>query len=371
MAKPKVIEATVERAKLLRAAKICAATADHRSPILPYQSTMVRISWDGCDLTATNGMVSTRSVPSIGAAGEMASLCVNAKRLYDVVNQAPDGYLQLISGENQLTVSSGPGRAQTKIAAFPAKDFPVVNFPSSVLPLVERAVLSRLLRRTAFSANQVAGPPRDRINLDAIGGRLEVWAFSGHTISFDAADVKLPDARASLHVSAAQVFRTAIDADDSHNVEMALGEEIVVVVGGTTVMAKSQGSQIWDWRGMMPKPRVRLSCDRDALLEAVSRASMFTLPDKPMILLDGEKDYPFLRIDGASADGGSSTEVEVSGEPGLICMGASWRYLREALSVVDTDRVDLEFAGEYDPIVIRPAGVTDGQIHLISPMKRD
>src|ERR1041384_7025571 len=166
------IETTVERESLLRAAKLCATVTDAKSPIVSYQSALIRIAADGCDLTATSGAVAVRSVVGLEANGNVASFCVNAKRLQEAVAHMPDGWLQIKSGEREVRISSGPGRASVALSTTPAADFPTPIFPDRLdMKNIDRQELVPALRAVTFGV-LLGDAGHDSVYLDIAGGRL-------------------------------------------------------------------------------------------------------------------------------------------------------------------------------------------------------
>lgn len=367
MAKQSSVETTVDRDKLLRAAKLCAATSDQHSPITAYRSALVRLCVDGCDMTANNGSVGTRAVVSLEAKGDVVSFCVNARRLLDVVNRAPEGYLQLAWAGTDLRVSSGPGKMDVKIATSPAKDFPTPIFPAD-LPLVEREPLALLLKRVAPFTNPIGGGLKESVHFEPKAGKLAAWSTTGHVIAYDVS--ALPEGlNCSLHANVVDVFRSALDSTDHATVGCALGEQITVEANGAIVTARSQGPSSWDWLGMLKPATMKLTVDRHSLLDAVGCAALFCLPEKPNMNLVTTTAEGGLRVSSAgfSADGSASTVVDCEGDRQPFNIAVSWRYLRDALGGIDTDRVELAVSGEFDQLIVRPVG-PEGQMYVISPM---
>src|ERR1041385_3920584 len=181
------VTAGVEKWQLLRAAKLCASVADAKSPILPYQSTLVRLSVDGCTMSATSGAVSIRS--EVGPVGiQVGSFCVNAKRLAEVIAHMPDGGLQLTHREppdGHLVIASGNGRASVKLGTTPAEDFPAPLEPG-VQVKVDRAALITLLRRVVFCASPDNATPKSSVFLACDGGKLTAFAIDGRILGVDA-----------------------------------------------------------------------------------------------------------------------------------------------------------------------------------------
>lgn len=364
------IETTVERESLLRAAKLCATVADAKSPIVSYQSALIRIAVAGCDLTATSGAVAVRSVVGLEAKGNVASLCVNAKRLQEVVARMPDGWLQIKSGERDVRISSGPGRASVTLATTPAADFPTPIFPDRLdMKNIDRPALVTALRAVTFVV-LLNDAGHDSVYLDVTSGRLSAWALNGHRFGIARMASDGADALSSLHVNAANAFVSVLESSDDPYAGLAIGEQISAHAAGTTITTRSTGASRPPWEEIVPADPRFFSVERATVLDAIGRAGMFATKGNPAVFIDVSADGLTVHDSGKDGGGEAQTTVVVDGDVKPVEIACSWRYLRDAIQACDSEHVDIAAAGQFEPIVVRPRGVTDGQMYLVMPMLR-
>jgi len=359
----------VDYHELLRAARLCSAVAEQKSPVLAYQSTLVRISVEGCDLSATSGTVSIRSIVGLEAMGGIAAFCVNAKRLVDVLARTPDGRIRIEPSDGEVRISNQAARVSVKLSTTPATNWPEVIWPDALSGRsVDRVSFANALIAARVAVNSFdVDPTKNSIRLDVTDGMLSAWAINGHVLAVYGID--FPGAgQSSLHASAVDAFVSALSSSDTPFASAEIGDATSVRTGKTVVIARSTGASRPPWKQLIPPDPMVVTCDRSGLLDAADRAGMFAAKDHPDIVLHVDDDG--LRVSrGGRGDGSASTVVEVDGDrkPGTE-IRLNWRYLRDCLAAVDSERVDVAIAGPLKPFVIRPAGVADGQLYLISPM---
>lgn len=362
------MKTTVDRGQLLAAVRLSSEVADQRSPVLMYQAVLMGLGAAGCELTATNGRETIRSV--VGEAGETkASVCVNAKRLVDAISHMPEGAIRMECVGADLVVSSG--RATIKIATSSSGDFPASAAPV-LEQKVDRAALMEALRRVVFVANPT-NPANDvnSIRVEIAGGRLTTWSLNGHVLGVDVISTDLPPVKASLHVDSARAFISVLDGSEAEFVTASIGDSIAVSAGGSTIWGTSSGAAHQPWGQLIPEKPLVISCGREELLAAIGRAALFAAKEKPNIDLCIQDDGLHLSSAGFAATGSATTCIDIDGDKKSgTAVSVSWRYLRDVLSAIDAERVDIAISTPVKPIVIRPAGVSDGQMYLIAPMDR-
>ena len=126
------------------------------------------------------------------------------------------------------------------------------------------------------------------------------------------------------------------------------------------------------WREAIPAAVMELTCPRLDLIAAVERAGMFSTSEKPNINLVVGTEEGGIRVssaDIAASDGSASTLVDATGDRAPMVVSMSWRYLRDALRAVEAERATIALAGEFLPVVVRPAG-QDGHLYLIAAMTK-
>jgi DNA polymerase III subunit beta len=112
----------------------------------------------------------------------------------------------------------------------------------------------------------------------------------------------------------------------------------------------------------------RVVCSRSQLVEAMRRISLVS-SDKSggvrLMLTEGS-----LRVVSENPDVGEGSEeldVDYAGEP--LTIGFNAKYVLDVLAALSDDEVALEFSGELDPGVIKPASDATLFVGVVMPMR--
>ena len=133
------------------------------------------------------------------------------------------------------------------------------------------------------------------------------------------------------------------------------GNNLVFKMQDVTVIMRLLDGQFPEYRHVVPdKQNTNLSVERKPFIDSLRRISILS-SDRASgvkLVLSGEQ----LRVTTSNPDLGEATEdLGVENASGEITIGFNSRYMIDALSAIDSERVDLSLEDDLSPGVLRPA----------------
>lgn len=375
------MELTIPRKSLLGLLTQVSAVADRKStmPVLSH----VLFTADGplLRLSATDlylGLSGT--VPAdITKPGSMA---IPAKELLDRVKQMPDGPLTLSQNEKGQTALKATGSARRYLlAGLPGTDFPPLAKAAEGAPTlgIDAEVLEGLIAQTSFSVS--TDETRAHLNsalFEWEGETVRMVSTDGHRLTKVEAKVTGAASAAMLiPLKAVLELRRLCEAAKAN--PTVAGEKARVTItqsgssaffeaGGLTFSTKLVDAQFPPYAQVIPKNATKVvKAPRAALasaVRAVSVAANERTGGVKMAIIKG-----LVRVSSESPDSGEGVdEVAVDYDGAPITIGFNAKYVLDALGALASDEVTLSLTGELEPMVVRPAGESDGAEFLACVM---
>ena len=342
---------------------------------------------DRLELSATNLEIGITT--SISAQVEQpGKLTVDARLLGEFVSTLPADTVLLESDQERAVLSVHCGRAQATINGINADEFPVS--PSGANASFALEVDPHLLREMIQQVEFAAATDDSRPVLAGV-----LLRFENTAITLAAADgFRLAVRHGQLEASVGERINLITPARAVRELARIIGDatdpvQLIVTAnkgqliarvgpageaGGTEFHSRLIDGTFPDYNQIIPKEfNTKVELGRDALLDAVRRASLFARDANDAIRFDvkpttdgGEPGQ--LEISARAAERGdteSIVDAAIDGPEMQIAFNS--RYLADVLGVIREGRVALGLNGPNQAGVIRVTG-SDQYSHVIMPM---
>ncbi|MGC1269731.1 MAG: DNA polymerase III subunit beta [Croceibacterium sp.] len=374
------MKATIERAKLLRCLSHVQSVVERRNTIPILSNVLIEAAADGSvrvtatdlDLQVVESMAANR-VETPGA------ITVSAHLLFDIARKLPDGAeVSLETADNRMVVKASRSRFQ--LPTLPRDDFPQIvegDLPTSFeLPA---RLLAELVDRTRFAIS--TEETRYYLNgiflhvSDEAEPLLKAAATDGHrlarfTIARPEGAAGMPDvivprkAVAELRKLLEETLDSSVQVDlSASKIRFALGGE-----GGVVLTSKLIDGTFPDYSRVIPTGNdKKLTVDPKALYQGVDRVATIATEKTRAVKMGLDHDRVTLSV--TSPDNGTASE-EVSAEyasEGLE-IGFNANYLKDILSQIDGDTVELHLADPGAPTLIRKDEHSPA-LYVLMPMR--
>ncbi|OCC23101.1 DNA polymerase III subunit beta [Croceicoccus estronivorus] len=371
------MKATIERATLLRCLSHVQSVVERRNTIPILSNVLIEAAGDGTlkvmatdlDLQVAESL-SAVSVESPGA------ITVSAHLLFDIARKLPDGsQVSLDAAENRMVVKAG--RSRFSLPTLPRDDFPVIvegDLPTSFE--ISAKALAELIDRTRFAiSTEETRYYLNGIFLHVTDDELKAAATDGHRLARftiprpDGAegmpDVIVPrKAVAELRKLLEEALDTNVEIDlSASKIRFTLGGE-----NGVVLTSKLIDGTFPDYSRVIPTGNDKLlKLDPKSFFEGVDRVATIATEKTRAVKMGLDHDKVTLSV--TSPDNGTAAEelpADYSADGFEIGFNAN--YLKDILSQIEGDTVELHLADAGAPTLIRQ-DAKSAALYVLMPMR--
>ena len=373
------MKATLERATLLRCLSHVQSVVERRNTIPILSNVLIEAENGGLKVMATD--LDLQVVEHIEAASVESggAVTVSAHLLFDIARKLPEGsQVSLETAENRMDVKAG--RSRFKLPTLPRDDFPVIvegDLPTSFsLPA---KTLAELIDRTRFAIST----EETRYYLNGIFLHvsdedqpvLKAAATDGHRLARFTLDRPegadgMPDVIVPRKAVAElrKLLDENMDGDvaidlSASKIRFALGGE-----GGVVLTSKLIDGTFPDYSRVIPTGNDKLlKIDPKSFFSGVDRVATIATEKTRAVKMGRDKDKVTLTV--TSPDNGTASE-ELAAEYGSdgFEIGFNAGYLKDILSQIDSDLVEIHLADAGAPTLIRKDDDSPA-LYVLMPMR--
>ncbi|MGV3556361.1 MAG: DNA polymerase III subunit beta [Croceibacterium sp.] len=378
------MKATIERAKLLRCLSHVQSVVERRNTIPILSNVLIETSSDGLvrimatdlDLQVVEGLDAV-SVDSEGAT------TVSAHLLFDIARKLPDGsQVSFETADNRMTLKAGRSRFQ--LPTLPRDDFPTIvegDLPTSFeLPartlaeLIDRTRFAISTEETRYYLNGIFLHVSDE-DANSGGPVLKAAATDGHrlarfTLPRPAGAEGMPDV--IVPRKAVGELRKLLEESLDGNVQIDLSPSKIRFTlggeGGVVLTSKLIDGTFPDYSRVIPTANDKLlKLDPKAFYEGVDRVATIATERTRAVKMGLEPDKVTLSV--TSPDNGTAAE-EIAADYASdgFEIGFNANYLKDILSQIDADTVELHLADAGAPTLIRENDKSPA-LYVLMPMR--
>lgn len=372
------MEFEIDQARFLSALSLAQTVADKRSTMPVLANVLLRATAEGNVVcSSTDLMISlTETIPvDVKSPG---TLTVGVRHLHGVIKTLPAGDLRFRGLDNHWAeiVSA---KSEFKLMGMPETDFPELPDPARgakgnkavAFTTITGHVLSDLIGKTEFSvSSDEARVNLNGVLLEADGTNATMVSTDGHRLTKYTRPLEglTLDKGIIIPRKGMVEIRRVLDRVPGE-VEIAVGDQHLYLRAGDLLLSVKLNNVVFPpYKQVIPAAHKReVTVGRDELAGALRRAEVMA-PEKTatvrLRLTEGT-----LELTADNPDLGVAHQelsVQLEGEP--LEAGFNARYLMQALDVVDSEDVKLQFQNELDPCVIKPADDTDF-LAVVMPMR--
>ena len=313
---------------------------------------------------------------------EEGRITIDARLLNEFVNTLPAGQVELSIESARLALLLQSGRDQGSINGIDAEDFPVIATITDDSTVFE--VDAQQIRELISLVEFAAASDDSRPVLAGVLTRFEqdqimLASADGFRMAVNEATLGAPvEGRHDIIVPARSYRELArIIGDSDETLRLAITpnrSQIMARVGDTEWVSRLIDGTFPDVKQIVPREFVtRLDLNREALLNAVRRASYFARENNDVVRLviaPGEDDLTPGSVEvsaNAAERGNSHSFVDASVSGNEVQIAFNGRYLADVLSVLKNGQVTLGLNGTTQAGIVRPSG-SESYTHVIMPM---
>ena len=374
------MKVTIERAELLRSLAHVQSVVERRNTI-PILSNVLIEAEDGGHVRIMATDLDLQVVDNLkaNAVDTAGSITVSAHLLFDIARKLPDGSeVSLEAADNRMAIKAG--RSRFSLPTLPRDDFPVIvegdlptkfELPAKTLAeLIDRTRFAISTEETRYYLNgiflHVSDEDRPLLKAAATDGhRLARFTLDRPDGADGMPDVIVPrKAVAELRKLLEESLDGNVQIDlSASKIRFTLGGE-----GGVVLTSKLIDGTFPDYSRVIPTGNDKLlKLDPRSFYQAVDRVATIATEKTRAVKMGLDKDKVTLSV--TSPDNGTAAE-ELAAEYGAdnLEIGFNANYLKDILSQIDSDNVELHLADAGAPTLIRKDDKASA-LYVLMPMR--
>jgi DNA polymerase-3 subunit beta len=293
-------------------------------------------------------------------------VAVNARSLFDILKELPDGQVQLEKKENNwLKITQG--KAVFNIVGISPEEYPVFpTFTTKEFLVMQTEMLREMIEKTIYSVS--TDETRYHLNgvffekqSDKDGMVYRMVATDGHRLSLidrkaagGSSPAKTPSQGVIIPRKGLHELRKLLD-NAGETVEMAIeGSQLIVRTNSAVLMIRLIEGKYPNYQQLIPQNlKENLTVNREMLLSSLKRVSLLANAKSRGVTLNLSKNKMEITSNNPEL-GDAKEEIEVDYSGRDIKIGFNARYILEVLTSMNDDVVQIELNDQLSPGLVRP-----------------
>ena len=324
-----------------------------------------RLSVTGTDLEVELVATANMTVQQNGA------ITVPGRKLLDIFRALPEKTNVTLATEGERLTLRG-GRSRFTLSSLAAAEFPVVDEINAQQTLtIAQGEFRRLIDKTHFAmAQQDVRYYLNGMLLETEGTALRAIATDGHRLALCEAQLEHRVKSAQqviLPRKAVLELQRILGAEG--NIELAIGTNHVrAQIGEIRFTSKLIDGRFPEYGRVIPAaPTKIIDAGRENLRQALQRTAILSNEKYRGVRVSVKPDLMMIQAHNPEQEE-AEDEVEVNYKGDEVEIGFNVNYLLDALSAIDTDRVEIGLTDANSSCLIRAPGTTNTK-YVVMPMR--
>lgn len=291
-------------------------------------------------------------------------LALNAKNLFEIVKELEDGPIQLTRKENNW-LEIRQNKSVFNIVGINPEEYPVFpSYSTQDFLKIDASTFSDMIEKTIFSvSNDETRYHLNGVYFEQVPNKGEntyrMVATDGHRLSLvdrtvDARGLILPTNGVIIPRKGLVEIKKLLDSNGGE-FEMAIeGSQLIVRHNSTVLMVRLIEGKYPNYQQLIPQNLVNHALvNRETLLSSLKRVSLVSNQKYKGVTINLSPGR--MEISTTNPElGDAKEEIEIRYKGSELKIGFNARYMLDVLNSFDDDEVDLEFADQLSPGLMRP-----------------
>lgn len=365
------MELTVTQENLTKALAAVSRVASTKTQLPILNNILLRTDGTRLLVAATN--LEIASTQYIGAkVVSHGSITIPARLVSEFVASLPKGSVELKVVNDKLSISSG--RYNSVINGVVADEFPelpTIDESSSIQYSITAEDFKQAVSQTIITtSSDSTRPVLTGVYWHSFEGSLYLASTDGYRLSERRLVETSSDVSAIIPTQTLQEALRLI-TDGIEEVEVLFDEtQVRFRLNEAEIVSRLIDGNFPDYRQLIPKEMsISGTIVREDFVRITKIAGLFARESGGSITLTLDAAQNTISIHSIASELGENTSeaaAEVT-EGGVITLNS--RYVSDALSVIDGDKIEFAFNGKMSPSVLRNTGKDVNYYHVIMPLK--
>jgi len=361
----------VGKSGLLKELNLIQGVVEKKSTIPILSNLLLEAKGGGLSIKGTDLDVSISTWCDAEIAKE-GSVCIQAKKLFEIVRALPDAEIEIKRGENDQ-ISIVCERSRFKMPGHAKDNFPEIKEFGGPYVDLPGDLLRTFISRTVFAiTNEESRYALNGAKFELSENNVRMVATDGHRLSFIEKQAEFGKSKLDVLIpkkTLSELARLSAESDDA--VEIGYDENhLFFRVGKRFLSSRTLSGQFPNYDLVLPKENNhKITIESNRVSAAIKRVALMADERSHAIKFDISEGQ--INITSQAAEIGEAGEVlsvEYAGPQ--IAVGFNAQYLLDFFSVVQDGEINLEFKDGNSQAQIRSSNDLDYNFrYIIMPMR--
>ncbi len=300
------------------------------------------------------------------------AITIPAKLISEFISNLPKEQVELKVINDNLHIKSG--KYNSIINGFIADDFPelpTINEDSSIQYSIKVEDFKEAVSQTIITtSSDTTRPVLTGVYWHSYQGKLYLAATDGYRLSEKCLIDTKSDVSAIIPTQTLQEVLRNIN-ENSNEIDILFDEtQVRFRINEIEIISRLIDGNFPDYRQLIPNSsETKIVINKADFIRITKISGLFARESGGSVTITANKGNNNISIHSIASQSGENTseaDAEVDND-GQITLNS--RYLSEALSVVDGEKVEFSFSGKIAPCILKSTNPKSDYYHIIMPLK--
>lgn len=299
------------------------------------------------------------------------AVVLSAKILGDIIRKLPDADIEIEVDENN-TASIRCENSEFTLIGQSAIEFPELSkVEEEECYKIPQDLFKNMIKQTVFAtAVDETRPILTGVLVELQEEKINMVALDGYRLALRQANIKnINNNKAVIPAKTLNEINRILLEEENTDVEIFFtNKHVLFHMNKTRVISRLLEGDFINYEQIIPKEyKVRAKVNTKSLLNSIERASLLAKEGKNNLVKLSVRDE-CMNITSNAEIGKVFESVNIELEGDDIDIGFNSKYFLEALKIIDSDEIYLEFTTSVSPCIVKPTD-NNNYTYLILPVR--
>jgi DNA polymerase-3 subunit beta len=300
------------------------------------------------------------------------SIVITSKLFGELVRKLPASNVKFEIKDNNV-VNISCEKSKYTLIGQSSLEFPALPDIEEMMTCdIESDLLRNMIRQTTFATSQDESRPiLTGALIEIENSNISMVAIDGFRLAIRKAliETELNHKVVIPGKTLQEIFKIISNVDNDKKIKMAITDKhILFEVDETRLISRLLEGEFIKYAQILPKENnTEIIVDANDLLNCIERASLLARESKNCAIKFNINEN-VLNITSNVEVGSVNEEINIDFSGNELEIGFNPKYIIDALKVIDSEKVKLEFSTNVSPCIIKPTD-NDNYIYLVLPVR--
>lgn len=303
---------------------------------------------------------------------EEGSIVLSARILGDIIRKLPDDNVEITVDDNNNKTIIKCRQSEFTLLGQDSEEYPELpEVEEDYGYAISQDLLKNMIRQTVFAtAIDETRPILMGVLMKLEKESINLVALDGYRLALREATMKNDfNGKAVIPAKTLNEINRLLSEEEGHEVKVYITDKhILFNMANTKVVSRLLEGEFINYKQIIPNDyKSKVTVDTKELLNSIERASLLAKEGKNNLVKLSVRDE-VLTITSNAEIGNVLESVDIDLEGKDIDIGFNSKYFIDALKIIDSEKIILEFTTNVSPCIIRPTD-NNNYTYLILPVR--